>query len=109
METEVFKLTVPRISSEYPVSHNLKTPTLSTMLINSYKINMKEVAPTVHWLLIFFYLFMILTFPRIGSHLKYSELLFPLLFFSTIFYFPILKRLFGTKVLALISIFFYLY
>lgn len=106
METEVFKLTVPRISSEYPVSHNLKTPTLSTMLINSYKINMKEVAPTVHWLLIFFYLFMILTFPRIGSHLKYSELLFPLLFFSTIFYFPILKRLFGTKVLALISIFF---
>lgn len=58
-----------------------------------------------HLFLSLLYLASLLVLPRIGEYLKYSEFVLPFLFLTTIFYAPLVRKLFGSKVLIFFALF----
>lgn len=80
--------------------------TVSSLILRYERVNRKDLAIYTHLIFSFLYIFFLLVLPRIGEHLKVSELFLPFLTVSTFWFFPAIRKIFGDKLLFLIVLFF---
>lgn len=80
--------------------------TVSTLISKYERVNRKNLVVVIHLVFSFLYLFLLLVLPRIGAHLKVSELFLPFLTVSTFWFLPAIRKLFGDRLLLLIALFF---